>query len=67
MRVVRRYAVVMHAILVANMLAADTLENFIVAKPTSAFWTAFPINNLIALVTLAAPHSGQSTCSRRSW
>ncbi len=54
MRVVRRYAVVMHAILVANMLAADTLENFIVAKPTSAFWTAFPINNLIALVTLAA-------------
>ena len=54
MRVLRRYAVVMHAILVANMLAADTLENFIVAKPTSAFWTAFPINNLIALVTLAA-------------
>jgi hypothetical protein len=44
----------MHAILATNMLAADTLENFIVAKPTSAFWTAFPINNLIALVTLAA-------------
>jgi hypothetical protein len=43
----------MHAILATNMLAADTLENFIVAKPTSAFWTAFPINNLIALVTLA--------------
>jgi len=54
MRVLRRYAVVMHAILATNMLAADTLENFIVAKPTSAFWTAFPINNLIALVTLAA-------------
>ncbi|MEY2795723.1 MAG: hypothetical protein RIR10_1439, partial [Planctomycetota bacterium] len=43
----------MHAILAANMLAADTLENFIVAKPTSAFWTAFSINNGITLVTLA--------------
>lgn len=36
------------------MLAADTLENFIIAKPTSAFWTALFINDIIALVTLAA-------------
>jgi hypothetical protein len=43
----------MDEILAANMLAADTLENFIVAKPTSAFWTAFAINNGITLVTLA--------------
>jgi hypothetical protein len=43
----------MDAIFAANMLAADTLENFIVAKPTSAFWTAFSINNGITLVTLA--------------
>jgi hypothetical protein len=43
----------MDAIFAATMLAADTLENFIVAKPTSAFWTAFAINNGITLVTLA--------------
>jgi hypothetical protein len=44
----------MHAILVANMLAADTLENFVIATPTSAAWAALASNSAITVVALAA-------------